>query len=186
MTPEADAPLVRAVREIEGHAARAGWDRPARLFALVETEQLVAASPELAEQLGVDTEAGAGELTAVEQEGLEPGEQLEALLQRIEWPDVVAGCAASVERLVLPPEADDELPEDPDAADAFARSHPLRQEVRIVAGALRAGTTYAALRMRAHDDEASVVGAPDLVPQLTELLLDTLREDTVRQGADHP
>ena len=176
MTPEAEAPLARAVREIEGHAAGAGWDQPARLFALVETERLVAASPELAEQLGVGGDAAPGELTAVEQEGLEPGEQLEALLQRIEWPEAVSGCAASVERLVLPPEADDELPEDPDAADAFARAHPLRQEVRIVAGALRGGTTYAALRMRAHDDEESVVRAPDLVPQLTELLLDTLRQ----------
>ena len=33
-----------AVLEIESHAAEGGWDQPARLFALVRTDALIAAS----------------------------------------------------------------------------------------------------------------------------------------------
>ena len=55
--------------------------------------------------------------------------------------------------------------------------HPDRQEVRIVAGATRAGATYCALRLRAHDDDQSVVGGVDLVPQLLQLLGATLEEE---------
>ncbi len=80
------------------------------------------------------------------------------------WPPGVTGCAAMVERLVLPPGSDGDLPEDPVAARAYAREHPDRQEVRIVAGATRTGSTYCALRLRAHDEDTSVVGGVDLVP----------------------
>ena len=86
------------------------------------------------------------------------------------WPPEVTGCAAVVERLVLPPDADDDVPDDPEAAEEFAREHPDRQEVRIVAGVTRAGSTYCALRLRAHDDAQSVVGGADLVPGLIALL----------------
>ena len=81
-----------------------------------------------------------------------------------------------VERLVLPPEVDAEIPEDPAEAADFARQHPLRQEVRMVAGATRTGSTYCALRLKSHDDEASVVDGTDLVPGLLELVLGTLRD----------
>jgi hypothetical protein len=90
------------------------------------------------------------------------------------WPAEVFGCAAVVERLVLPPTADGELPEDPGAAEQYAADHPDRQEVRIVAGATRDGATYCALRMRSHDDAFSVLESPDLVPALLELLRSTL------------
>ena len=43
-----------------------------------------------------------------------------------------------------------------------------------MAGATRAGATYCALRLRAHDDDVSVVGGADLVPALLELLRGTL------------
>ena len=87
------------------------------------------------------------------------------MLESIVWPDDVTGCAAVVERLVLPPAADEAIPERPaERAQQFAREHPERQEVRIVAGATRHGATYCALRLRAHDDDQSVVGGIDLVP----------------------
>lgn len=38
-------PLEDVVREVELHAARAGWEQPAQLFALVDTADLLAASP---------------------------------------------------------------------------------------------------------------------------------------------
>ena len=43
--------LVAALLEIERHVGHGGWDAPARLFALVPTEQLLAAEPSLAAQL---------------------------------------------------------------------------------------------------------------------------------------
>ena len=58
--------------------------------------------------------------------------------------------------------------------EAFLAAHPERQEVRIVAGATRERTTYCALRLRAHDDDQSVVGGADLVPELIALLGATL------------
>lgn len=174
---DADPALAAAVLEIETHAAAAGWDQPARLFALVDTKALVEKEPALASAMGLDESSAQGSLTPVEQDQLTPDQPLEVALESMSWPPGVAGCAAVVERLVLPPDADAVIPDDPTAAEEFAREHPDRQEVRIVAGATRAGATYCALRLRAHDDDQSVVGGVDLVPQLLQLLGATLEEE---------
>jgi hypothetical protein len=171
---EVDAVLAEAVREIESHAAEAGWDQPSRLYALVPTADLVAREPGLAAAMGLDEATAAGSLTPVEQDPTPVDRSLEDVLGQIMWPAEVFGCAAVVERLVLPPEADEDIPDDPAAAEEFAASHPDRQEVRIVAGATRAGATYCALRFRSHDDATAVVESPDLVPALLELLRSTL------------
>jgi len=164
--------LRRAVRELESHSSALGWDQPATLFALVDTASLVAAEPELAEQMGIGP--GDDGLTPVQQDV--PGDTaLEAVLRQIEWPEEVAGCAAVVERLVLPPGADGDLPENPAEAAAYAASHPDRQEVRMVAGATRDGSGWCAIRLRAHDDNESVMEGADLVPALLELVRETLR-----------
>lgn len=168
-----DPALAAAVLEIEAHAAQSGWDRQARLFALVDTAALIVREPALARAMGLDEPSAEGSFTPVEQEvGTE--RPLEAVLESIMWPPDVSGCAVVVERLVLPPSADGQVPEDEDAAQAFAADHPDRQEVRIVAGVTRAGATYCALRLRAHDDDQSVVGGVDVVPGLLELLRATL------------
>ncbi|HEX5769562.1 MAG TPA: PPA1309 family protein, partial [Nocardioidaceae bacterium] len=169
-SPEVDHVLATAVREIEEHAAEDGWDQPSRLYALVPTSDLLAREPGLAAAMGIDEASAAGSLTPVEQDHTPVDRSLEEVLERIMWPAEVFGCAAVVERLVLPPEVDSEIPEDPEAAEAFAASHPERQEVRIVAAATREGSTYCALRFRSHDDATSVVESPDLVPALLELL----------------
>jgi hypothetical protein len=153
--------------------AEAGWDRPARLFALVHTEELLANEPGLAGVLEVDPDADlTGSLTPIEQDELPPDLPLEQLLGEMMWPEAVHGTAVVVERLVLPPTV--ELPEDQEAAQVLAETHPERQEVRMVAGATRTGSTYCALRLRAHDDDFAVIEGPDLVPALLELLLSTL------------
>ena len=166
MSTEQDLTVV--VREIEQHASEAGWDRPAELFALVPTADLIAREPALAAQLG-----NATGLTPVQQDDV-AGEELEDLLQRIVWPEAVAGCAAVVERLVLPQGADDSLPDDPAEAAAYVADHPDRQEMRIVAAATRDGATQCALRLRSHDEDDKVLVGPDLVPALLELLHATL------------
>ena len=174
---EVDPALAAAVLEIETHISEAGWDQPARLYALVETARLVEHEPALAAAMGLDSSAAAGSLTPVEQDQLTPDRPLERVLESVAWPPSVSGCAAVVERLVLPPEVDADIPDDPADAARFAREHPERQEVRIVAGATRGGSTYCALRMRAHDDDQSVVAARDLVPGLLQLLAATLEDD---------
>ena len=174
---DVDPALAAAVLEIESHIAAGGWDRPARLYALVDTAQLVEKEPALASAMGLDSSSAQGSLTAIEQDQLSPDRPLESVLESIVWPANVAGCAAVVERLVLPPDADADIPEDPSRAEEFAREHPDRQEVRIVAGATRAGATYCALRLRAHDDDQSVVGGTDLVPGLLQLLAATLEDE---------
>ena len=179
---ETDPALAAAVLEIEAHVASEGWDGPARLFALVDTAALVKAEPALATMMGLDNPDHAGSLTPIEQDQVPVTTQLEEVLQTTAWPAGVTGCAAVVERLVLPPDADGKIPDDAEAAAEFAKAHPDRQEVRIVAGATRAGATYCALRLKAHDDDQSVIGGVDLVPELLELLRGTLEENPDSEG----
>ena len=171
--------LQDVVTELERHAAEVGWDQPAALYALVSTAELVAREPGLAEVL-----TDASDLTPVEQEGIDPTNlaHLEAFLQQIAWPEEVAGVAAVVERLVLPPEAEGDVPEEPAAAAAYAAEHPDRQEVRIVAAATRDGEAWCTLRFRAYDEDDKVLAAPDLVPPLVGLLRATLDLDQTDGG----
>jgi hypothetical protein len=171
--PLMDLALRAVALELDRHAAEGGWDQPARLFALVHTQDLLDQEPGLAGVLGVDPEADlTASLTPVEQEPLPPDEPLEELLTQMMWPPEVHGTAVVVERLVLPPTV--ELPDDEEQAQQVAETHPERQEVRMTAAATRDGATYCALRLREHDDPQSVVEGPDLVPALLELLQATL------------
>jgi len=163
-----DEGLPTAVLEIERHAADAGWDRPARLFALVETARLVEREPHLAGRVGQSV------LTPIEQEALAAGIALEDQLTGIAWPETVHGCAALVERVVLPPDVEPEVPDEPARAASFASEHPDRQEVRIVVAATRTGASYCALRLRTQDADDSVLTGPDLVPGLVDLVRATL------------
>jgi hypothetical protein len=180
-----DPALAAAVLEIETHIASGGWDQPARLYALVPTAQLVEREPALAHAMGLDEADQDGSFTPVEQESVGDAD-LERTLATITWPPGVAGCAAVVERLVLPPTAETSVLEDPDAAATYAREHPDRQDVRIVAGATRAGSTYCALRLRAADDDQSVLAGSDLVPGLLALLRETLEDDPDADDQDEP
>jgi hypothetical protein len=183
LAPAADLALRAAVLELERHAAEAGWDQPARLFALVLTQELLANEPGLAEMLEVDPGADlTGSITPIEQDELPADVPLEQLLSEMMWPEAVHGTAVIVERLVLPPTVD--LPDDKAAAQEIAESHPERQEVRMVAGATRSGSTYCALRLRAHDEDFSVIEGADLVPALLELLQSTL--SPVEPGGQDP
>ena len=167
-------PLADVVREIETHAARAGWDQPAQLFALVETADLLEREPQLAELLGV--EAG-------RRRGAHPGRAgngrrraSRSCCRRILWPPEVAGCAVVVEATTVPPGSAD-VPDDPEAAAEYAAAHPDREEARIVAGVLRTGESWCAIRQRAHDEDDMVLLGNDLVPALLQLLYATLEPD---------
>ncbi len=83
------------------------------------------------------------------------------------------GAAIAVERLVVPPEAERDLPDDPEQAVEQLSRHAARKDVRIVAGVLRDGTAMCALRQRDHDEDAAVAVGADLVPGLVHALLAT-------------
>ncbi len=166
--------LTQVVIEIERHAAELGWDQPAHLFALVETADLLRREPQLADQLGL-VEPAPGHLTPVDQGDLPAYASLDDLLAGISWPPEVLGTALAVERLMIPPTAEREMPQEESEALRWLGEHPERQEVRLVVAVLRDGTRSAALRMRAHDHENSVLSGPDLVPGLAEALEETLR-----------
>ncbi len=164
-----DSPLRRAALEMEAYVAADGWDQTPRLFALVPTADLVSKQPDLADQLASDS----GEITLVEQDGVPVDRPLEDLLTEIAWPESVIGCAAVLERIMLPPEAEEQLPDEVDAMLAAAAEHPDRQEVRLIAAVTRDGSAHSAVRAREPED-AELLEGPDLVPGLIEQLRQTL------------
>lgn len=165
--------LTHVVTEIENHAAERGWDQPPRLYALVRTADLLSQEPTLAVQLGLPADPPPGSITPVEQDPLPGNEPLDDLLAHVAWPEEVHGCALVVERLMLPPSAEDEIPEDGDAAE-WAAEREDREEVRLVVGVLKDGTRGSAVRLRSHDSRTEVLSGDDLVPRLAEALADTL------------
>ena len=169
--------LREAVLGLERHAAKQGWDQPVRMYALVPTAELVQREPHLAELLGISEEADPSGLTPGEQEPLPSDMPLEEVLGRIMWPETVAGCALVMERLVV--RGSDETldpPRDGDTA-AWAQAQPGAEEVRMVAGVLRDGSRYSALRMRSYDSDDQVLNGEDLIPGLTSALTLTFEED---------
>lgn len=168
-------PLSIVSLDTERHVAAAGWDQNPRLFALVRTADLAANEPSFGAGLtGSDLAPDA--LTAVEQEGLPRTAHLESLLGRLAWPETVTGCAIVVERVVVPPEAERDLPDDPGAAVEALAGHPARQDVRLLAAVLRDGSHRCLLRQRAHDSDDQVATGEDIAPGLVQALLATLAD----------
>lgn len=160
--------LPAATREIEEFVAAAGWDQPTQVFALVNTAELLAADPSLADRLDP-----ASPLTPIAQEAL-PSDDLSESLARIAWPEQVIGCALVQEILVLPPDAEQELPSEGEAARKAAAEHPERQEARLVAAVLRKGGEACVMRLREDDDQpGEVIQNPSLAPNLLNALKET-------------
>ncbi|MFF3907473.1 PPA1309 family protein [Streptomyces sp. NPDC001848] len=177
-TPMAANPLTRAVLEIDEYASGLGWDQPARLFALVDTARLRTQEPALATQLGLEDEPGAAGLTPIEQDEIPADRPLDEFLATIAWPDAVAGCALTVERLMLPPSAESQVPQglSEKKLAAWVAEHPDRQEVRMTVAVLRDGARESALRLREKDSPTEVLTGPDLVPGLAEALVATFED----------
>ncbi|QWF79033.1 PPA1309 family protein [Amycolatopsis sp. CA-230715] len=168
--------VANLAREVEEFVASGGWDQQPQLFALVPTETLLAEQPELAGQLGEP-----GTLTPVAQEPLPEGDLADSLA-RIAWPDVVAGCALAQEIIVLPPEAEADLPtaeqDDAQRLRQAAADHPQRTEARLVAAVVRGdgpGACVMRLRGAAEGDAVDeIIEHPELAPNLVDALRATL------------
>ncbi len=168
------SPLQAVVGEVEGHVAEAGWDQPPQLFALVQTEQLLRAEPQLAQTMGL-VAGDPASLTPVAQEPLGDG-PLDQQLASMVFNDEVLGVVLAHEVLVLPPAAEAALSDDDDVA-ALAAEHPERRDVRMVVGVVRGGGTACVLRLRgeAPEQDERVTGQ-DLAPALAAALLATLED----------
>ena len=167
------APLFSVVGEIEGHVAEAGWDQPPQLFALVDTEELLRAEPQLAKTMGLIA-AVPGSLTPIAQEPL-ADEPLDEALATVMFGPEVLGVVLVHEVLVLPPAAEAAL----DAIDPVsdAAEHPDRRDVRMVVGVVRDGGRECVLRLRGGEGQADeLLSGPDLAPALADALLSTLDE----------
>jgi len=167
------SPLVTCALETERHVAAAGWDQPPRLFALVRTAGLLEREPQLRAQLGGDDDDA---FAAIEQEGLPDSSALESMLAQLAWPEEVDGVAIAVERLVVPPEAEHDLPDDPDQAAAALAAHPDRKDVRLLVAVLRDGESTCLLRQRDHDTDDKVASGSDIAPGLVQALSATLQD----------
>ncbi|EID53483.1 PPA1309 family protein [Saccharomonospora xinjiangensis] len=176
-------------REVEEFVASGGWDQRPQLFALVPTADILRQQPELAGQLDQESE-----FTPVAQDELPDGDLGQAL-GRIAWPDAVHGCALAQEIIVLPPDAESELPalaeataegevteQDLERIRQAAADHPRRTEARLVAAVLRDGSASCVMRLRggvpgsnAPEVPDEIVESPDLAPNLIEALRATLQ-----------
>ena len=94
------------------------------------------------------------------------------------WPAGVEGCALVIESQMLPPSAEEQIPQDLEGAalERWVAKHPERQDVRMAVGVLRDGTRQAAIRLRSKDSDMEVLSGPDLVPNLATALLETFEE----------
>lgn len=149
--------LRAAVAEVEEFVGAAGWDAPRRMFALVDTAELLAAEPSLAGSV----DAGSA-YTPIAQDGL-AGDDLADALAGISWPDEVAGCVLALGVLAGGSDADE-----PAAAQTVA-------EGRLVVGVLRerAGG-WCAMRWRSAPDD--VLRGPGLAPGLIAALHATFED----------
>ncbi len=172
-----DPALAAAVLEIESHIADGGWDQPARLYALVDTAELVRQRARPGARRWGSTSRGRGLADAgragPDRAGLRPRavprvDHLAARRGRLRGRGRAAGAAAGRRRPSAggPDRADDvrpRAPGPPGGADRRGR-HPRRCDVLCPAAARRTTTT------------SRCVGGADLVPGLLALLGATLED----------
>ena len=173
MTAGEQEALRETLLELERHVAQLGWDQRPQLFALAGTAELLAQEPGLAETLGLadtDTDQADG-LIPIEQEPLPDG-PLDESLSRIGWADEVRGCALVQEVMLLPPGAEQALPDQLDVL-GWVADHPEKREARLVVAVLRDGSRACGVRLRGESEDELLVG-DDLAPNLAEALLATL------------
>lgn len=169
--------VATAAREVEEFVAAAGWEQPPQLFALVSTADLLLQQPELAGQLDSGTL-----LTPIAQDALPETADLAEALATIAWPESVSGCAITQEIVVLPPDAEESLPQGGDAERLrrAAADHPERTEARLVAAVSRDGFRACVMRLRGLETDGDgepldeVIEHPDLAPNLLDALAATL------------
>ncbi len=181
--------LVQALRRLEADVHSGGWDQRTRVFALAPFGDLASQQPELVAGLRAQlAEEGVTVtddlLVPIEQEWPFPDVELDDALARVEWPPKVQAAAIVVERVILPPEAEQEVAElsDPVADPVQAvHEHPSAQDVRMAVIAARSGEHWCLIRARSPQTDGDVpvpdqmYEAADLVPGLIDALEQTFQ-----------
>lgn len=185
-----DQRILAALLELEQHVHRDGWDGAPRLFALGRQGELLATEPELANALGLADQANQPDdarLVPIEQEWGTFDGPLDETLAQIMWPPQVVGAALTMERVMLPPEAEEEVAAetDPLAQMELAMNHPKRQDMRVAVAVLRDGPHMCAVRVRSEGEpaDAQVEAVTDLPPDAS-LLDQVIGDQQVLTGAD--
>ena len=115
--PAVDPALAAAVLEIEQHIARAGWDQPARLYALVDTADLVAAqSPRWPPRWASTSPAPPGRSRPVEQDARPRPAAGGGAASRSCWPERSPAAPRSSSGSCCRPSVDDRSRTTPSAA----------------------------------------------------------------------
>lgn len=172
----AELAIANTAYNIDRELAGLGWDQAPALFALVKTANLLEQDiPEevrisASQQVADDPNHYTAVLQDIDTDLLEK-------LPQIWWPENVDGTAVAIERVVLPPSAEADIPADPKARDEFLANHPDRDEVRVVVAVLRDGESWCTLRARSADTASKVAGGAMLVPDLVKALWHTFEAD---------
>ena len=82
----------------------------------------------------------------------------------------------ALERIVLPPDAEESAPASVDDAAAWAAGHPDRTDVRLVVAVTRDGARSSALRVRGRHGGGDLLRDPDLAPDLADALATTFAD----------
>jgi hypothetical protein len=88
----------------------------------------------------------------------------------IHWPEEVEGCVLVTEIVVLPPNAEEEMPAEATAAEQWAAAYPGSREAQLTVGVLRDGHCACCLQLRGEED---LTVRNDLGDDLVAALLDT-------------
>ncbi len=181
-TPLASGPLTRAVLEIDEYASGLGWDQPARLFALVNTERLRAEEPGLAGQLGLDQQpdsARGTSFTPVEQDEISADVPLDEFLGTIAWPPLgrrLRGHRGAPDAAAVRGGGGAAGPRRGGTGPLGRRAPRAQRGADDGGGPAGRGESSAALRLREKDSATEVLTGGDLVPGLAEALAATFAE----------
>ena len=173
--PVAD-PLSIAALDTERHVAAAGWDQNPRLFALVPTADLVEREPQLRGRAGPRRPRRRRAARRSSRRTCRATSSSSPCSAGIAWPETVAGAALAVERIVVPPEAERDLPENPSRRSTPSPPTPTGSDVRLLVAVTRDGQSRCLLRQRAHDSDDQVALGDDIAPGLVHALRATLQD----------
>lgn len=181
--------IITAVLEVERHAHDEGWDGPPKLFALGRLDSLMASEPEFVAALQLNTDGQDSDpltLIPIEQEWESLTGPLDEALAKIMWPEQVVGAAITMERIMLPPEAEADVASEPDSQtqQQLALNHPQRQDMRVAVAVLRAGPQMCAIRVRAATSNEPVVATATDPEQSSPSLAELISDPEVVTGVD--
>ena len=169
--------LASAMLQAEALVARDGWGQRPQLFSLATKSSLEAGAFEPADGLDpADRLELAAGLEDAEPDALIPMlmenvplDEPFDFLATVRWPEKIVGCVLVTESVSLP-RADEDVPDDPDAAEQWARDRSGNGASRLAVGVTRTGGYVCGVRLPG-DDHVQI--RADLADDIVAALLET-------------